>query len=275
MKTILVPTDFSPVAQNAVYYAAEIAKLVNARIVLFHAYHIPVVTTDVPMPMPSMEELEKSCITGLKKIEHTLYQQYGKKLDVKLVCKCGFTVDEINNYSAEHRIDLIVMGMRGAGYLSEKLMGSITTALINKLKCPVLAIDKEVKYHSIKKIVFAYDDEEVQDKKALEPLKEFAKLFKSHVYILNVVRERELAPVGFELAAVPERLEQALAGIDHTFHHIQNEEIVDGINDFVKERKMDMVAMIPRKHNLFNKIFNEPNTKKMAFHSKVPLLALH
>lgn len=274
MKTILVPTDFSKAADNAIAYAAEVAKLTKATIVLFHAFHVPVVATEVPVEVP-IDELQKDCLEGLRKIEHRLHLQYGKGLAVQCVCRCGFAVDEINDYTSGHNTDLIVMGMQGGGYLTEKLIGSITTALMRKSKCPVLAIDKGVKFRSIKKIVLACDYEQTGDKRILKPLKELADLFKAHVYVLNVVAQPEPVQSCSEAASDFMKLEHSLGDTDHTFHCLQNDDVVKGINTFVKEGKMDMVVMIPRKHSLLETIFNERNTKKMAFHSTVPLLALH
>lgn len=277
MKTILVPTDFSKVAENAINYAAEIGKLTKAKIVLFHAFHVPVVATEGMYAMPALVELERNCMSGLKKIQRKLHLHHGEKLSVECVCQCGFAVDEITSYTSANRTDLIVMGMQGAGYLSEKLIGSITTALIQKSKCPVLAIDKEVKFRSVKKIALACDYNAIENAKIFEPLKEFAKLFKSHIYVLNVIGEHELEPVRATESVVSDfmKFEYSLADVNHTFHYLENEEVVDGINKFVMEGKMDMVVMIPHKHTVLKNIFNEPNTKRMAFHSKVPLLTLH
>ena len=51
--------------------------------------------------------------------------------------------------------------------------------------------------------------------------------------------------------------------------------MVAGINQFVADNKIDMIVFIPKKHSFFNSIFHESNTKRMAFHSTIPLLALH
>lgn len=200
--------------------------------------------------------------------------KYGNKLVVECKCACGFPVEEINIFAKENKIDLIVMGMEGAGYLTEKLIGSITTSLIKKAKCPVLAIDKHVKFRSIKKIALACDYSETKNKYILNPLKELAHLFKSHVYILNVVRELEtVATVSKAVAGI--KLDHSLEGVNHSFHYAKSEDIIEGINDFVDEKKIDMVVMIPRMHTALQNLFHEAHTKRMAFHTKVPLLALH
>ncbi len=273
MKTILVPTDFSKTAQNAINYAVEIAKLTKAKLVLFHAFHVPVIPSEVPIMLPT-DEIEKDCIKGLNEIAKKIHLKHRKNLAIECVCKYGFAVDEIDQFAKVKKVDLIVMGMQGSGYLSEKLIGSITTAMIRKSKCPIMAIEKSVKFRSIKKIVLANDYKEIRDKKILKPLKEFVELFNSHLYILNVVPELEVIPTAKE-AAEGIKLEGSLKNIDHSFHSIWNEDITNGVNDFISKKKIDMVVMIPRKHKIFETIFNEPHAKRMAFHTSVPLLTLH
>ena len=67
MKTILVPTDFSIAAENAVEYAIGFAKETNASIILFHSYHIPIPPTEVPIMMITSDELQKESESFLKK----------------------------------------------------------------------------------------------------------------------------------------------------------------------------------------------------------------
>ncbi len=273
MKTILVPTDFSNISKNAINYAVELAKLTKSKIILFHAFYVPIVTTDV-MVIPPMEEIEESNLSVLKKIEKAIYKKHGKKVIVECKCKYGFPVDEINQFAKTNKVDLIVMGMHGSGELAEKLIGSTTTSLIRKSACPVLAIDRKVKFKLIKKIALACDYEAIANTKIFEPLKEIVRLFKSHVNVINITPvDEKLPPVSKAIAGI--KLEHALEDVNHTFWFAKNENVVNGINDFVREKKMDLVVMIPRKHSLLKSIFNEPETKRIAFHTKVPLLALH
>lgn len=275
MKTILVPTDFSRVSNNAVDYAAEVAMLLNAKMILINVYHVSVPVSEVPVIIPDLEDLEKKSLTSLKEIEKRLTLSYGNKLKIECVSKCGFATDEIDIYSETVKPYLIVMGMQGAGYVFEKLMGSITTTFIQKSKYPVLVIDEHVKYKKLKKIALACDYNETETEKILDPMKEFARLFKAHVCVLNV--EQKLEPVESASKVVSGfiKLQNSLSKTDHSFHFITTDKIVEGINEFVEMSEIDMVVMIPRKHSVLKNIFNEPITKQMAFHSKVPLLALH
>lgn len=273
MITILVPTDFSKISLNAIDYAVEIAVRTKAKIILFHTYYMPIITSDI-MVVPPIDELDNGCADSLKRIESNIYKKHGKNIDIEFICKYGFPIDEINLFAIEKKVDLIVMGMQGAGYLTEKIIGSITTSLIRKSKCPVLVINRGLKFKPVKKIVLASDFEVIADATILKPLKEFVQLFKSQVYVLNVVPELETVPM-IGKAAVGIKLEHALEDVNHSFYFSQNEDVVAGINDFIDEKDADMVVMIPRKHSFLNSVFNEPDTKRIAFHSKVPLLALH
>lgn len=119
MKTILVATDYSEVSLNSVNYAAEMAVHTNSKLILFHAFHAPVILSEMPVAMPTMTELERDTKTT-KKIEKKLKTQFGEKLNVAVDFRCGLAVDEIVDYVKEHAVDLVVIGMHGAGVITEK-----------------------------------------------------------------------------------------------------------------------------------------------------------
>jgi nucleotide-binding universal stress UspA family protein len=274
MKTILVPTDFSETSKNAVDYAVELAKVMPAKIMLLHAYHVPVITADATIIVPSMYEIKESGIECLEKIKTEVLQKNDNKITVDYCCIEGFAVDEINRYTETNPVELIVMGMQGAGYLVEKLIGSVTTALLRESNCPVLAIDQKVRFKKPKKIVLACDYKQIK-RSALVPLKDLAALFDSHIYVLNVTPGNEPAIKDVEAAVAGLSIDHSFDKTDHSFHFTSNEDVVDGINDYITSQQMDMVVMIPRKHSVLRNMFNEPNTKKIAFHTTVPVLALH
>lgn len=273
MKTILVPTDFSKIARNAIDYAVEIAKITKAKLILFNVYNLPVVPSEGPAAL-NMDELEQESNRELKKIERSIHNKHGESLKIECKSSRGFPVDEINYYTEEHPVDLIVMGMAGAGYLSEKIIGSIATSMIKKAKCPVLVIDKTVKFKKPETIVLACDYREVGNKNILEPLIELSKLFNARIEVLHVVPELETVP---SVSKTLERIkfDHMLVSTNHRFHTTPNADVIDGINEFTNHIKADMVVMIPRMHSGFERFFFEPNTTRMAFHTGVPFLALH
>lgn len=274
MKLILVPTDFSKASRNAIYYAAEISRRAKARLVLLHAYHPPVMLSETPYVLPSSEELEKDSMKTLRRIRYQLLTKHGRKMDVEISCIEGLASDVICDYANEHKADLVVVGAHGAGFMEEKLLGSVTSDLISRCKSPVLSISPKTKFKRIKKIVLASDYQALSDNKLLDPLKEIADMFTSQINILNVVsKESDLPSVSQAVEGL--KLDQFLQGYNHSFHAIHDGDVVKGINTFVEERHMDLVVMVPRKHNFFKSLFNKRNSRAMAFHSLAPLLTIH
>jgi nucleotide-binding universal stress UspA family protein len=274
-KTILVPTDFSESATSAVHYAAQIAKKTRAKLVLLHAFYVPDLVTDVTFMMPSASDLEVTYKNTLKHLKAEIHSTYGKEITVDMITVKGGPVEEIGLYMKDHRVDLLVMGMKGASYLDERLFGSAVTKMIHQSTCPVIVVDKDVLFQPITKIVFACDYARVQHlNDQLEPLVKLADLFKAHVLILNVTPHEHSVP-SIDEAIAGVHLDHALANVAHTFHQIESENIVEGITAFADNRKADLVVMMPRNHTLLERLFHEPNTKQMAFHAGLPLLTIH
>lgn len=274
MKTILATTDFSEPANNAVLYAAELAKIANAKLILFHVYNVPVLTGESTIVMPEFNDLVQIWVDELERLREPLMEKYGPDLQIECVCKMGFSVEKVlEEYIKGRKIDLVVMGMQGKGFLRRKLFGSVTTSFMKDSNCPVLAINENVKFNSIEKIVFAYDNEKSIEPSVLDPLKALANLFQSHVYVVHVERDAHKLTSGNSIDNIFE-FNLDLEGIDHSYHIISNINVIEALNEFIAQMKADLVVIISRKHGFFSSLIRGSNTSKMAFHSSVPLLTL-
>ena len=272
MKTILVPTDYSDTANNALQYAIELAKLSNAKIILIHAYQVPLPTGDIPVLMVTPEELEKENIVRIQKLEKKFAKQLLGKIKIEHVVNAGFVTDEILTVAKEKKVDLIVMGVTGAGKVAETLLGSNTTALINKTQIPILVIPNNARYKKITKFVLAYDYEGEIDEKVMKKIKIFVQLFKAKILVLDVVNP--IAVHTSETSTERIAIENELSGIKHTLYFPEADDIEHEINSFVATYKADWLIMMPHKNTFFANLFHKRNTKKMAFHTHIPLLSL-
>lgn len=270
MKTLIAACDFSSTARNAINYAAEMAVTLKTKLVLFHVYSIPLMAEGA-MPAFTLDDLEKDCHKKLKRIALALHKKYGKKLVLETVCRCGFAVDEIKSYAHDIKADMIVMGMQGAGFIAEKINGSVTTAIMSDAGCPVLSVDRKVKFVKPKKIVLATDLKEIKHNDFARILSTMAGVYKSKLMILNVFKPSQPMPT-YNEANENLKLDRLMKGLKHKFYYQANNDVVAGINDFIKKEEAHMVVMIARKHSLFQKLFSEPQTKRMAFHTQTPLL---
>ncbi len=272
MKTILMPTDFSKTANNAADYAVEIAKLTNAKVILMHVFHLPMVASDIPVVMPSIDELERNSMKQLTACEKTLHAKHGKNILIEKKAVLGFVIDEVSDIVSSKKVDLIVMGITGDGKLSE-LIGTNATGVIKNVDCPTLIVPQNAKYKKVHNVALACDYEEISDSPAIKKIKMFLGIFKANLMIFNVV-EPTAKPV-FETAYSETKIKNVFENIKYSVYFPENDDLVFGINDFVDKHNVDMLIMIPQKHNFLAHLFQQTNTKKVAFHTHVPLLAIH
>jgi nucleotide-binding universal stress UspA family protein len=269
MKTILVPTDYSDAAKNAADYAVNFAKEINARVLLFHAYSLPIVPSpDALILVPTAAEWNKDNEDLLKIEVARLRRKTNVEIGYKAVM--GLAVDEIKE--EEKKAEFIVMGITGAGALSETILGSITTATLKKISKPVIVIPEHVHYKNPERIVLASDLDPLKNAKILDKLNALVAQFKSVIYIVNVKEKKDELTVANAIAEV--QLDTTLKDVEHFYYYPENENPVEGINEFVKAKKADMVAVVPHHHTFVERLFHRSFSKKMAFHTHVPLLVL-
>jgi nucleotide-binding universal stress UspA family protein len=270
MKSILVPTDFSTCSINAVHYAADLANHLQAKIVLFHAFHPPVMVTEVP-DMLSITELKDLEIENLNRLAEELKLKHGSNLEIETVCESGFAVDEIQIYQEANEIDLIVMGMKHVGHFTEKVMGSLTTTLMYKSFCSILSIPENYTFKPLKNIVLATEFKDNFESFTFFSLINLAKSFSADIHLLNVSKNvYEMS----EASQIEDKFDKIFDNLNHTTHYIQNDNVVESISHFISSKAMDLVVMIPKSHSFWENILHEPQTKKIAFHANIPVMAL-
>ncbi|HEV7231651.1 MAG TPA: universal stress protein [Bacteroidia bacterium] len=271
-QTLFVPTDFSEAADNSANYAIALAQELKASVILYHAYHIPVPTPEMPIMVISPQQLEKDNLQRLDHLRNKLLKKSGAKVHIECVCSPGFAADEITDISEARKADLIVMGISGSGPFAHALLGSVTTNMLRKISTPLLIVPEKAKFKGLSKIAFACDYEFGISPKTISKLKDFVKIFRAHLLVVGI---RE--PQG-ELTATSINdghfLEMELHGIPHSVFSPMNSDVTAGLLEFEDSHKVDLLVMVPRKHSFFSRIFHASNTKEMVFHSHTPILAL-
>lgn len=269
MQNILVPVDFSPVSRNAAVYAAELGRSFKAKLVLFHAYMLPTPVSEVPYVMVTADEMQKENEESIRKEAEHLHNTYG--VEVEWVVRIGIPSDEIRTLSKEKSVDLIIMGMKGAGGL-DKIIGSTTTNVIRKLNKPVLIIPHDASYSSVKHITYACDFSDQGNVHLFNPLLELAKLFGARIYILHVQKPKEEGNT--QEVLLHKGLENVFSGHDHEMITTTDSSITHGINEYLQQHSSDMLAMVAHKHSFFERVFSKSYTTAMAYETHIPLLIL-
>lgn len=268
MKQILVPTDFSEGSENATEYAVQLAKDLACKILLFHTYHLPTPVTEVPVMVITPGELQKENEELLKKRADKLMTMHGVEVNYRA------TIDSaVEGIIAESKnADLIVMGIYGAGKLTRALMGSTAVSVTKNATIPVLLIPEHVAYKRPERIAFACDYDPESDPNTLDTLKEMSEIFNSELLIVNVKDKNETVTIEEKKAAC--RIDQKLSDTRHYYYYLENKDFLQGLEEFLLLQKPDMIAVIPHRYNLFERITHLSISKKMAFQTTVPFLTL-
>jgi nucleotide-binding universal stress UspA family protein len=273
MKHYLVAIDFSDSARNALNYAVELAKATNATITLFHSYVVPVTVSDLPsIPVISYDELEKDKLELLNNLKSEV-KRLAPDLRVDVMVRIGSAKEQIDKATTAYPYDLIVMGIKGHGKMTE-FFGSTTIAVSGNSEIPVLIIPFETRFKAIFDITFAFDYREIGEPRHMDILREFAQFFKARIHVLNI-GDKETREIPVEKALVAVQIDHILEEVGHDLSFPNHENIIPGIEKYLAENKSELLVMIRRNHGFFEKLIKGSYTRKMAFHTHIPLLVLH
>jgi len=274
MKTIVVPTDFSPVATNAMNYAADMALATGASLTLFHVYQIPVSMTEVPVVMVSAEELRKSSEAKLEEVKKGLEHITSGKLKIYTEARLGNVTDELEELCNHLQPFAVVMGTKGASGMERMLFGSTTLTAIRHLTWPIIIVPPGKEYgKGIKKIGFACDFQQVVETTPADYIKKVVKEFNAELHVLNVDYEnRHFKPETPEQSLL---LHTLLEDMNPEYHFINHADIEDGIKEFAETNNLDLIITIPKKHKLLDGIFKPSSTKQLVIQSHIPVMCVH
>jgi nucleotide-binding universal stress UspA family protein len=272
-KNILILTDFSDVALNAAMYAATLSRQLNVpKILVYYSDYIPS-TVDVPLQNAIRQEHE------LKKNEERLK---GLKSKLELLTNgqtpVSICIDErpldlaVDELGQTESIGLVVMGIKGKGRLEQTLIGSNTITIARTCHIPLLIVPEEAIFGGISKIVFAAELKEVTDTIPYQTINNFIEAINAKLLVLNVDKyeEHQFNP---ETKAEEEGLRSQF-GDDASFHYSHQGDVATGIARFAEEQETDLIIAVPKEYGFFKGLFHRSLTKKMIYHTHIPLLLI-
>ena len=269
---VLVPLDFSDCSANALRGAINLARKSGAELVLLHAYHVPVPHVEAgasAIVQPLIEGYEESVESDFKQLEEKVTELSEVTYQHRIVH--GFATDAIRNVAESEDVDLIIMGTKGASGLIGKFIGSITSQVIKEANKPVLAIPGNADLKEIGRIALATDNKPVNSRNTFGAVVELSQLYDAEIHILNIQEDES-----HRLESGDQVIHQLLPeGVKHSYHCCSNPSIEEGILQYIQEEDIQLVAILPRHHSMFERIFTTSLTEKLAFHTSVPLMAIH
>ncbi len=277
---ILIPTDFSANAWNALNYAVHLLKDEACSFYIMNAYQVFDFPSEILLPMNPVEErfriAREYSERNLQKILDELeVRTDNPKHEFHSISIYNRLLNAVREVMEDQKIDIIVMGTRGEGGSIVREFGSNAVELMENIRqCPILAIPQKANVFvkgGKKEIVFSTNLKTPYQKEKLDILLATAELYKAEIRLLHI---QENGGLSEEQQQNRQLLEEILKDVPHSFHILTHVKVAPGIQSFVESRGSDLLAMFHKKPHFFNSIFRLPMVEKMNERQGVPLLVL-
>ncbi len=279
MKRILIPTDFSENAWNAISYAMQLFINEECEFFLLNTYTPVIPSSRFMAPIIDGVKIEDAIRSNsenglLKTISRIQTTFNNDKHSFEAVSSFNLLVDEVKDVVDTYSIDLIVVGTKGASGMDEVFMGSNTVRIIKSSeKCPVLVIPQHFDFCAPSEIAFATDFNRFYTISELLPMIELAKTFNATVRIVHVQ---------YEIKALTElqlfnlnMLRKYFIDIEHYVHTVSElNSVSQTLEVFSEELDIHLLAMLNYQHSYMERMTREPIVKRAAFHTQIPLLVI-
>ncbi len=278
MMNILIPTDFSENAQNAIAYALAYFSDVAVNFYILHVSHTHTSTKEEEQELFSDFETQ---IQTVQSTSATLREEIRKyQIRSQNPAHSFFPLHEnlnlveaIRKNVIEKEIDYILMGTKGTTKINGAEMGSNTCDVITKVKCPILVIPENAKFNGIKNIAFLTDYNCIYRNKIITRLSETLDLHRSPLRVLHIKAQN----TGLTAAQTDNKgfLHYFFKDKKHSFHFVENKDLEIGIQDFVETWDISLVSIVAKNLNLIQRLLLRPAVKSMNYSVNVPFLVLH
>jgi len=271
MVNILVPTDFSQLSKSALKYAIKIANRLGGNITVLHvmtmtrALRISMVEKIRSFDHDLIESAEAELETMIK----TMSEQYKVKTPMKFeVVRGSYFPSTLLREARRLHSGLIVMGTRGASGLTKAVMGSNTNSVIEVSHVPVLAVPEKADFKGFRNVVYASDLRNLEEELVI--LIRYIEKFGSTIHLIHIV------PPGDEVDVIEGKIDSVLKKFPYknivTLVLVDND-VDSALDQYVEVSRADVLAMFTHEISFFEKVFDKSMTRRMAFHSRIPLLA--
>lgn len=267
---ILILTDFSDLSKVAINYGLSMSGKLEAEYTILNIVRLD----GVPKSHLKMKQIERTLFAiaeeeGQKLIEESIKQTKTKANVTFKAIKSHKVADTVGRYAEANKINLVIMGSRGASRIKKAVLGGTTVSVIDVSEVPVLAIPEKAEFANFKNVVYASDLKNVQ--KELDTIIPFARIFGSTVHMVHVVEaiDKNVDAKREEANVLVEKADYAKIKLEVVI----DDNVPMAIDKYLNEKKGDVLTTFTHELNLFDKIFARSLTRKVAYQGITPLLA--
>ncbi|SHJ35444.1 universal stress protein [Pseudozobellia thermophila] len=276
MRTVLIPTDFSPNAMHAISYAMQLYKCERTIFYFLHAYADEIYA---PLRNKGKEPTEEDKDRTRKKAEETLEKiaaeltakYHNPKHSFKTVAAMDPLVDAVNDWVNRINVDLVIMGTQGQTSDKKITFGSHTVQVFKYVQCPVLAIPEGYGFQQPKRIVFATDYMLPYKRRELKLLNTLAADFKSEVHCLHISDFEDLSHRQLDNKRF---LQESLANAYLFFDRRPVKNKAEAIMEYIEEKNSTLLVMVNARHSFLEDLLYRSTIDEIGLHPKIPFLVM-
>ena len=260
MKDYIIPVDFSETSLNAVRYAANmLSGKPDSHVILYNMFKHE---DDGATAGSYLESLKAELVQdGVTNVE--LVKELGTDL-----------IDNLGRLAYQKTAEMIIMGITEKEEWRQILLGSNTVKMAEENICPVMIIPQHAKFNGINNVALTSDFKNVTETTPVLAIKTVLEVFNAQLHIINIDHEHYVS-LTEEFLEERGKMQKMFAEFNPEFYFIGINDFYEAVEEFVKTKNIDMLVIIPKNHRFVNRIFSASHTKKLAFHSPVPILAAH
>ena len=275
MKTILIPIDFSETSIKALEVAANIAKRVNAKLILTHMSGVEDGLSKAPNDFE--EAVYYSKLIG-KKFEELINKPFLSNVLVEPMLQKHLNFESVSDLATELSSSLIVMGSRGSKGLAEFFVGSNTEKVVRTSETPVLVIKNNDLQFAPERILYA-SDFDLESLTAYHRIIEVSKMLKARIEFLYVntpgnnfksTNEVDEVLLDFFKAAKHSDPVKAIK----TVNRFSDYTVEEGIMNFASISSTDIIAIPTHGRKGWAHILQGSISEDVANHSLMPVLTV-
>ncbi|MBT8297313.1 MAG: universal stress protein [Maribacter sp.] len=276
MRKILVPTDFSDNAFNALKYACQVFKYEKSEIFIMHAYADEVYQQDKLTKRSQLdlvkEKISQSSEIQLKKILEEIKHHYpNPQHNYKIVSSFGSLIDEVDDLVNQENMDIVVMSTRGETNDRSLTFGSNTLQVLKYISCPVLAVPEGSKYQAPKEVLFPTNYLVPYKRRELKLICDMSGSFRStlHMLYINPIKKLSLRQEDNQ-----QFLKDCLPKAKLRFETTQENDKTIAITKYIVHNDIDMLVLVNSRHSYLEDMLSQSTIDKIGLHIKIPFLVM-
>lgn len=268
--TIIAATNFSAIANNAVTYAAGLAKATGAKLVLFNSFSLSVHSANSHITADAMQKQIEKAISRLENLAQQTAEMF--KIQTESICTYSFLEDELPKIIENTKADVVVMGMAERSF-EQELLGNSTTSAIKNLHVPVLAVPEKARFLSIKKVLYACDSLSFSAIKRFSWIKNALGDFGAEIEFFSVDEKLDDLKEEQHRILMNSNIEKEFEDVKYLYKTVRSNAVIDEIRKEIKNYEADLLIMVPQKYGFWDSLVHRSKTRILAAGLDIPLLS--